>query len=283
MQGRRTVDVMVEIGPERPAPGDALCVKYAGREGTLRFQVDPAGERVWADWVGVQRAGSFDTLAGMLLGPVLGWVLRLRGRVSLHACVAEVGSRAIAVLGHRGTGKSTLAAALAGRGHAVLSDDVGAIAYDPARGWVAHPGYPRLRLPTSAIEALGATDWDLGPVFSGRDKRYVELTEGEPTGPWRFQAVARPLGAIYVLARGPGGFAPVIESIAGTARLGALARYTKRALAPLDPAVRSRELERLSRLAAAVPMRRVAYPTGLDELPAVCAAIADDAILGVAA
>ena len=234
---------------------------YSGPHGTLRFRIDSTGERVSADWLDAAPPGAGDVAANVLLGPIISYVLRLRGKLALHGSVVDVGSRAVVVLADTGTGKSTVAAAMARRGHAVLSDDVAALAQDESGTWVAHPGYPRLRL---------------APALGEAEKRFVELSCGELDGPWRFQDAARPVAALYELRRDPTLAATTIAPVTGAARLATLLRHAKPTPLPLAPELRRRDLDRLGRLAAAVPTRLLRCPEGLDGMPGICAAVAED-------
>src|SRR2546425_5228639 len=60
-------------------------------------------------------------------GPVAAALLRVRGYVVLHASAVALDGGATCFLGASGWGKSTLAALLHTRGHAVIADDVAAI------------------------------------------------------------------------------------------------------------------------------------------------------------
>jgi hypothetical protein len=62
-----------------------------------------------------------------LLSGVMAVVLQSRGVLTLHASAVRVGNAAVVFAGASGTGKSTLAAYLARRGHAVQSDGFVAI------------------------------------------------------------------------------------------------------------------------------------------------------------
>jgi hypothetical protein len=263
--------------------GAAQLVRLAyTRDGAgLEFAIDRTGRRVWATWVRVPRRKP-DDLAALLVGGVLGVVLRLRGIVSLHGSVLEVGSRSVVLVGRWGAGKSTVAAAMAQQGNAVLSDDVAAIAERSAGTWLAQPGCPRLRLLPAAIDALAAPVSE-ATVMTESDKRYVELRATDMPGPWRFQAEPRPLEAIYEPRRDANLSAPVVEPVAGAECLTTLVRHASGAQARLDPSVRADELARLGRLVASVPIRRVACPDDLSALPAVCQAIVDDARSGAVA
>jgi hypothetical protein len=108
----------------------------------VRFAVDRSGREVWMDW---PETSSLEDAATYLMGPVMGFVLRLRGLVSLHASAIAVGDRAIALVGEGGAGKSTTAAAFACLGYAVLSEDLVPLA-DQGNRFFVQPGYPRVNL-----------------------------------------------------------------------------------------------------------------------------------------
>jgi serine kinase of HPr protein (carbohydrate metabolism regulator) len=55
---------------------------------------------------------------------MMGFVLLLRGCISLHACAVAIDDRAVAIVGPAGAGKSTTAAALADQGYSILAEDV---------------------------------------------------------------------------------------------------------------------------------------------------------------
>ncbi|NIO13431.1 MAG: serine/threonine protein kinase, partial [Gammaproteobacteria bacterium] len=87
---------------------------------------------------------------------MLGFVLRLRGVLSLHASVIDINGEAVGFMGAAGAGKSTLAAAFAKKGFAVMSDDILALKPGDSAPF-AQPGYPRLRLwPDSAVVLFGS-------------------------------------------------------------------------------------------------------------------------------
>ena len=67
-----------------------------------------------------------DTLT-YVLGPILGYALRLRGVPCLHAATVSINGRAVALCGAAGAGKSTTAAAAAIAGHELVAEDVCAV------------------------------------------------------------------------------------------------------------------------------------------------------------
>src|SRR5258708_20599287 len=89
-----------------------------------RVIVNAAGQRVWARGA----TPDLEDTATYLLGPVLGMVLRLRGVNCLHASAVPIADRACAFVGPSGSGNSSIAAAFARRGHAVLCYDVTPVA-----------------------------------------------------------------------------------------------------------------------------------------------------------
>jgi hypothetical protein len=255
---------------------------YNGAYGALEFVIHPTARRVSAAWSESSPVKSMDDATALLVGAVLGCVLRLRGTICLHACAVAVGSRSVVILGERGMGKSTAAAALAQHGHAVLSDDLAAITEDASDGkdgprWTTQPAYPRLRLVPTTIDAFDGPAAGPSPVMTGMDKRYLDLSTEGGARKWRFQPEPLPLGGIYLLQRRADVDAPVVEPIVGGARLTTLLAHTSADFAPLDQVTRAREFGRLGRLAATVPIRRIECPHDLERLPEVCEAIVDDA------
>ena len=64
------------------------------------------------------------TIGLYLLGPVLGILLQQRGLLVLHGSAVSFNGGVAAFLGNSGWGKSTMAGALAKRGHPVVTDDI---------------------------------------------------------------------------------------------------------------------------------------------------------------
>ena len=138
----------VRARPSSLLPGDGTFTvsEFANRrffqltysDGT-RFLMDDAATRIWGQ-PGPQL--SYDDLCIYFLGPVMGFVLRQRGTVTLHASSLLFSGRAIALVGEAGAGKSTTAAALALRGWPVLGEDVCALAESGGHYQVL-PAYPR--------------------------------------------------------------------------------------------------------------------------------------------
>src|SRR5205823_7434147 len=119
----------------RYGDGTAIDVDHRARPARIRAVI-AAGQ-------------TLEDLTAYLYGPVLGFLLRAWGRLALHASCVRVDDAAVLLAGEPGAGKSTTAAALATRGHTVVSDDLTALSLDDGAA-TAWPAFDHLRLwPTS--------------------------------------------------------------------------------------------------------------------------------------
>jgi hypothetical protein len=220
-----------------------------------QFIFDKKGTEVWAS--APERATLADT-ATYLLGPVLGFVLRLRGVTCLHASAVALGQQAVAFLGPAGAGKSTTAAAFASQGHPVLSDDITVLQEEKGAIFV-QSGYPHLRLWPNSVNALFGTPEALprltprDGINSWWDKRYLDLCEHG----YAFQTKPLPLAAIYLLGQPSASpEAPSVEPVAAHSGLMSLVANTYTNYL-LDADMRRREFELLGRALGHVPLRRL--------------------------
>ena len=214
-----------------------------------QFVVDREGARIWANGSGDLR---LEDMATYLLGPVLGFVLRLRGVVCLHASAVVAGDGAIAILGPSGSGKSTTAAGFARRGHPVLTDDIAAL-WSRGDSFLIQPAHPRLRLVPEAIEALyGSTpDLSLTPTWQ---KLYLDLEKSGLS--FRQQPLPR------VVTTKPWSYGALIENGYVTALL--------------DRTMLAQEFDFLTRLVSRIPLRRVTPHTDPARISDLCDCILDD-------
>jgi len=233
------------------------------------FVIDATASEVF----GISQDGALtlDDLLVYLQGPVLGFVLRLRGVTCLHASAAIADGRAFGVVGGAGFGKSTSAAIFAGMGLPVLTDDVLALS-DRTTAFDVQPGLPRVLLWSESVRALYGDPEALPRIVGTWDKRYLDLTRPG----YRFGAQATPLGALYVLGArlGPDA-APEIATLSGAAAMAHLLANTY-ANDFLDADLRARELEVLGRLASRVPIRLVRAPDDRGKAAQVCEALLAD-------
>jgi hypothetical protein len=235
----------------------------------VRFAVERQGREVWADW---PENYTLEDACTYLIGPVIGFVLRLRGVTCLHASAVAAGEQAIALVGFPGAGKSTTAAAFAHCGFPVIADDVVALAEDGGN-FLVPPGYPRVNLWPDSVRALFGSEEALPRITPTWDKQYMALDDNG----LGFATKPLPLRAIYLLgAREAALAAPVIEEVAGGDALVALVANTYVNYL-LDREMRSREFDLLSRVVAGIPIRRVRPPADPSAVFDLCEAIAADA------
>jgi hypothetical protein len=195
-----------------------------------------------------------------LLGIVLALLLHQRGYLVLHGSAVAVNGRAIAFLGNKGWGKSTVAASLYRRGHRLLADDVVALRIDGNEPPILWPGFPQFKLyPESAAASLGIDPGGLPPLASFYDKRAC------PAGN-QFSHRALPLDGVYLLAIGDAlsidlihpnqAFTHMVEH-SYAARFGDLL---------LNGATASAHLHQCTSLLNRVPVYRLTRPSSLDLL-----------------
>jgi hypothetical protein len=244
--------------------GSLLRLVYHDR---TEFYIDRTGCRVWASWPDPL---TLEDTATYLLGPVLGFVLALRGIACLHASVIAVEGKAVALLGPAGAGKSTTAAAFAQKGYPILSDDVAPV-LERDGGFQVPPGYPRIRLWPSSVESLYGSRDLLPRITPSWDKRHLDLTA---TG-YRFHGSSLPLSAIYHLApRLPGPIA-TIETITGKNALISLIENIY-VFYLSDAEFQARAFRLLARLLRHVPIRRVIPSDDPGRIPLLCDTLLDD-------
>ena len=215
----------------------------------MQFWVEPAGKAVWAQWPANL---TVEDAAAYLLGPVLGLVLRLRGVTCLHASAVAFDNYAVAFAGCEGAGKSTTAAALARRGHSVISDDIVAVVERDGAFFVP-PACPHLSLWLDSVNLLYGSDNALPCFSSNCDKRQLSLAENR----LQFQGQPLPLRAIFVLGeRSTDAAAPFVEALAPREALLSLVANSY-ATNLLDRDMRAREFELLGRILTAVSVWRL--------------------------
>lgn len=229
----------------RSAAGDLFRLDYSDG---VQFWVNSEANSLWATW---SEASSFEDAATYLLGPVLGFLLRLRGVICLHASAVALNNQAVAFVGDAGAGKSTTAAALAQRGYPVISDDI--VALDERDGaFFVPPAYPYLCLWPPSVRILYGAEKALPALSPNYDKRQLALSENS----LGFEARPLPLAAIYLLGeRSPQDRAPFLSMPSPRERLMSLIPNSYANLAETE--LRAREFEVLGRLVRSVPVRRL--------------------------
>jgi hypothetical protein len=194
-------------------------------------------------------------------------LLHQRNVLSLHASVVDIGGAAVAFLGAKGHGKSTMAAALYRRGHWLMSDDIAALDWSDNGTVAVLPGAVQFKLwPDSVANALGADPTSYERLILGGEKRACLVSE-------RLGSEAVPLRAIYILSYGD---TPNITSIEGQERISVLLAHSYAArfgshLLSGDQA--SSHFLHCARLAHGCPVYRLIRPQALDQLDIVAALV----------
>ncbi len=227
---------------------------------STEFWIDLEGGKIWARW---GERSSFEDAAAYLLGPVFGFLLRMRGVICLHASAVALDGRAIAFAGIPGAGKSTTAAAMVQRGWALLSDDIVAIA-EHADGFHAVPGHPMVGLWPDAAEKLYGTA-SAGRALSGNDSKRALSLGGD-----QFASEAVPLAGIFLLEeRSAEPAALRVERMPQQQALISLVANTYANLL-LNAELREREFAFLGRLVNSVPVKRLRPDKDIARVGALC-------------
>ena len=131
-----------------------------------------------------------------ILGTTLAMLLHQRGEVVvLHASVVAISGQAVAFVGAKGAGKSTIAAGLHARGHDLVADDI--LAVDLRQGEpLALPGFPQFKLWPDSLASLGYIPDSLPQLRPELEKRSCHLQTG-------FTLAPVPLKRIFILDTGP--------------------------------------------------------------------------------
>jgi hypothetical protein len=250
---------------------DRRAFLFDYRDGS-RFLIKDRGARIWAHWPPPLTP---EDAATYLLGPVLGFVLRLRGHICLHASCVAVDDEAVAFVGPSGAGKSTLAAALVARGCRALTEDVTPLRLREGRFWV-EPGCPVIRLWEPAVEALFGAPDAMPLLTPNWEKRFQPLSAESGT----FMSEPRPLRAIYAIGERQGERRTTIAVLPQPEALIELVRNTY-ANRLLDQEMRAQEFGPLATLVEQVGVRALQFADDTACLPGVCSTIvADAAALG---
>ena len=233
------------------------------------FFLEPTGRQVWGVWSEPSSPANNTTY---FLGPVFGFLLRLRGIICLHASAVSIDGQAIAFMGDSGAGKSTTAAAFARLGFTVLADDI-LVLSEESGVLLANPGYPRLRLWPDALQMLGSMSSDLPPLPEAPTGSRLHL-DLQQNG-YRFQHEPQRLAAIYLLNARSDIENPTISAMPQASALIALIGNTY-ANSLLTVQLRAAEFTQLAHYVKRVPVRMVQPPADPSALSKLCDAILND-------
>ncbi|MET0283412.1 MAG: hypothetical protein ABW352_03040 [Polyangiales bacterium] len=262
---RREADILVSIGSARPAwlseshddeePNAAWAERNAERNETVvgfaqvgRYWVRAGHQIVIEPEPGAEHA----LIRHGLLGPVLAHLLWQRDIFTLHASVLGLSGHHVAFVGVSGEGKSTTAAALEARGHALVCDDVAAV----DRQLRVLPAFPRMRLYEDVLRGVGDEPSAHPQVHSHIDKRSKRVAH--------FVREPVQLERVFVLSTGDD-FA--LEPLPLQQACMELMRHTFCAhqYAPLYGF--KQHMERAAAIASKIPVLRLTRPKDLARLP----------------
>lgn len=214
--------------------------------------------------------GSPESLSAYLLGQVLSFSMLAFGSEPLHGTAVVVDGRAVVLLGDCGAGKSTLGAAMLGRGYPILTDDLVAVSWRGSTA-VVEPGPPRIKLYRPVARRLLGDR--AGPAMNRHTAKLILPLEADETA-----GRSVPLRGFYVIDRAaPRGGEPGIgiDPLRPGQALLELARASFNLIVTDRRRLRN-QFAFDARLAAAVPVKRLTYPRSLSALSAVCDMLLND-------
>jgi hypothetical protein len=260
-------DVIIRFGKLNDSPLDtdssAHCFQSTA-EGMYLFwegigtSLIREGKEIIIDSVSNAEEGRLRLLT---LGAAIAVILHQRGFLVLHASAVVLAGSAVAFLGYKGAGKSTMAATLHARGHGLLADDVVALDLRNAECPLVLPAFPQLKLWPDAVASLGASPETLPRLVAHLEKRDSRLAHG-------FISETFPLRCIFLLRKGktleiqP---LPPQEVIAGLIRNVYVTRFGEELLKN----DRTTHFLQLTQLAKRIPVSCLMRPPELSLLPAI--------------
>jgi len=242
----------------------------------IRFDIDPIIDRIRVVWT--SKCNTISDAVSLLMQPVLGAVLRLRGTLCLHAGVLRIGNEAIALAGSSGAGKSTTIMALANHNYSVVSDEMATITKTKTKTetpCVLSSGlsHPTVRLCDGAANQI-ADFLEVPPPWTRllpvEDKRYFLPTlNKQVTEPV-------PLKGIYILSPRSSSHGIHIERLSGPKAMIALLPHTF-ARWVLNEKQKTLEFAQIGELVRRIPIFAVERPDDIARLSELATRIGEHA------
>jgi len=196
-----------------------------------------------------------------ILSSGMGAVLHQRAFLPLHASVVASDEGCVALMGHRGVGKSTLAAFIATVGGAAIADDVCAVTFADGEPW-AWPSRQRFKLADDAVAHLGLEHASAERLPAG--KLSVTVQAPPDDGPRRLRAA-------FILTRGT---ECAVRRLAMAEALAALLEHTFRPRHVVALGIEREHFQRCASLAAGIPIFALSTVRDLSRLGDVAALVA---------
>jgi len=178
----KTIQLVEGIAISKHTRGYVVDVKGVGR-----FQISNRGHLVRHK----RYSSENKILENFIVGNIQPLLLTLRGHTVLHANVVLIGTKAVALMGPSGFGKTSLSISLLMKGCKILSDDLCQLGHY-RRKCVVKPYLPYISVANENpfIDILGKT------IYEGPIKRWIKLNRGF------FQRSPAPITVLYSLRRG---------------------------------------------------------------------------------
>lgn len=208
-----------------------------------------------------------------LLGTMLSYWLERQGIPAIHASVVNVNGNGVGFLSSNKGGKTSIAASLMQRGHSLVTDDIMAINHGDQI--YCRPGYPTMRMwPEVAEHFLGHFE-DLPLVHPELSKRRV-FVGSDSFGSFYNKKV--PLKCLYIPERVENlkSNEIKIESLSQSEALIELVKHSFIANLVDSIGLQPKRLEIFANIVRKIPVRRIIYPNGFNNLEKVCNVIIND-------
>jgi len=219
------------------------------------------------------RDGSYRYLVELwLFGRVFSVWLELRGVPTIHASSVVANHGAVCFLSTSGGGKSALAATLVREGYPLLTDDILPVKKE-RDVFLGVPGYPSMRMWPDQAEYFVGSHEGLDLVHPLYSKRRVLIGSG---GFGTFCSKEQPLKAIYIPDRQDPETELRIEPVSPVDALFELIKnsFTARVVEALG--LQPQRMNFFTDMVMQLPVRRLVYPDGYDNLPEVGEAVLED-------
>lgn len=204
-------------------------------------------------------------------GLCMGLALHQRGLLTLHASAVAIEGGAVAFVGGKVSGKSTLAATLARRGHSVLTDDVVVLELSAGERPRVMPGLPVLTLWPDAAIRLGEDPASLPRIWSegGKLIRCLERPSDRTPVPLRclFVLASREEGDVVGEER------VTIEPLSSTEAFTSLVGHSHALRLVDDPESLPRHARQCGQVVNSVPVFRLARARSPDVLPSLARSV----------
>lgn len=258
-----TTPASLPAGAEKRRGWQAMPGRYLMTAASVARYLVADGRRIVVEPQGGSRAD----VESLLVGPVLAAVLQQRGITTLHASSVATSAGAVAFLGHRGAGKSSLAGALMQLGYPLMADDVAGVLVEGGE-LLTVPGFPRLRLVDDSLRSLGAVALASG----GSDGKMQVAAQNHHAG-------RLPLAACYVLdagtCAGPDECPVAIALVEGAKAFHWLGQHTYRRKRVHAFGKRLAHFQVLTTIAARVPVFHLARSSPRPDLRVLGASVRD--------